>query len=279
MKRALLILLAVCLAACSGEEITPEVLVVEGWIEEGRAPVVYLTTSLVPKEEPESFSDLGSHIVKWAKVTISDGDEEVILTGTASKRFYPPYAYTTGKMTGTAGKTYRLTVEYGGVKAEASARVLSAKALSALPEPVRHENGTYSIRACFEDDPATEDYYRFFHKVEKVDSVFIPSPFCFMADDVNEAIILPGHSISRSADDTAGFQLFSGFNSGDRVQVKFCTMEREMYNFWKAFEEQTHLANVPLFTIDGNLPGNVTGDRAIGYFAGYGSTVYNLVIP
>ena len=35
----------------------------------------------------------------------------------------------------------------------------------------------------------------------------------------------------------------------------------------------------PIFTMDGNLPGNVKGERTVGYFAGYGSTVYSIQIP
>ena len=270
MKKALLILLVMALAACSrdGADV-PEKLVVEGWIEEGRAPVVYVTTSLVPKEEPESLEDIGSHVVRWARVAISDGEEEVILTGTASKRFYPPYAYTTSKMVGKVGKTYRLTVEYSGVHAEASAVVPPSRELSSI-EAVKQPSGRYLIRAAF---PETEGCSRFFHRIEKVDSTFIPSPLAYSDGSVRETIIRPGKSIGR-ADDHAG-----GFASGERVQVKFCTMDKGMYNFWQAFEEQAYLADVPVFTLDGNIPGNVSGDRVIGYFAGYGCTVYSVEIP
>jgi len=52
-----------------------------------------------------------------------------------------------------------------------------------------------------------------------------------------------------------------------------------MFLYWKAFDEQTGLAGIPIFTMDGNLPGNVKGERTVGYFAGYGSTVYSVQIP
>lgn len=272
MKRTLFILMALGLAACSREPAAPEMLVVEGWIEEGRAPVVYLTTSLVPSEKPESLDDIDSHIVRWGKVTISDGDEEVILTGMASKRFYPPYAYSTGRMVGKAGKTYRLTVDYSGLHAEASAKIPPSKPLTSLV-PMKQDNGRYLLKAEFEDDPLTDDYYRFFHKIEKLDSVFMPSPLAYSDGSVQEALIRPGRGVGR-ADDHSG-----GFASGDRVQVKFCTMEKDIYDFWQAFEQQAYLADVPVFTLDGNIPGNVHGSRVIGYFAGYGSTVYSVQIP
>ena len=181
--------MALGLAACSrdGADV-PEKLVVEGWIEEGKAPVVYVTTSLVPKEEPESLEDIGTHVVRWAKVTISDGEEEVVLTGTASKRFYPPFAYTTGRMTGVAGKTYRLTVDYSGVHAEASAKIPPSKPLTSLV-PMKQDNGRYLLKAEFEDDPLTDDYYRFFHKIEKLDSVFMPSPLAYSDGSVQEAVV------------------------------------------------------------------------------------------
>ena len=50
-----------------------------------------------------------------------------------------------------------------------------------------------------------------------------------------------------------------------------------MYAMWKALDDLLYLDIPAFFSLDSNLPGNVDG--AIGYFAGYGCTLYKVVIP
>lgn len=263
-------------ACVSTPSVPNQKLVVEGWIEAGAAPVVYVSTTMNPTEEELGVESLQEHIVKWAKVTVSDGDTEVILTGTASKRFYPPYAFTTGRITGEAGKTYSLKVEYGGAVATASATVPSPRELSSLAVvPMGSGGDGHLLRVSFQDDPLTEDYYRFFTRIQGADSVFIPAPLAIVSDSMieNSTVsmdITPGGSILSSS-------WKGGFLSGEKVKLKFSTMNRAMYLFWKSFDEQYSLSNIPVFSLDDNLPGNISG--GIGYFAAYGSTVYDIAIP
>ena len=56
-------------------------IVVEGWIDDGEFPVVLLTKSLPISESPEDLSDWNGLLVKYAIVKVSDGDNEVTLTG------------------------------------------------------------------------------------------------------------------------------------------------------------------------------------------------------
>lgn len=276
MRKGIVISLLLLTACVAKPPVSTQKLVVEGWIEAGAAPVVYVSTTMNPMEENLSVESLSEHVVKWAKVTIGDGDEEVILTGTASKRFFPPYAFTTGRMYGQAGKTYTLTVEYGDAVAKATTTIPAPAALDGLEVvPTGKEEGQKLIRVRFTDNPLTEDYYHFFTKTQGVDSAYIASPLALVSDSMIgsspvQMDIAPGGSVLRSS-----WQ--GGFMPGDRVSVKFVNMDRPMYLFWKAFDEQKSFSNVPVFSVDDNLPGNVTG--GIGYFAGYGSTVYSVVIP
>ena len=57
------------------------VLIVEAWIEDGGFPVVIVTTSVSQDELPAEASSLEEHIVRWAKVWMSDGSKTVNLTG------------------------------------------------------------------------------------------------------------------------------------------------------------------------------------------------------
>ena len=276
MRKTAFILLMLLTGCVSKVAVHDQKLVVEGWIEAGEAPVVYVSTTMNPSAEELSVESLSDHIVKWAKVTLSDGENEVVLTGTASKRFFPPYAFTTGRMTGEVGKTYTLKVEYSGEVATAQATVPAPRSLDSVEVVPMGDNAEgHLLRVRFTDNPLTEDYYRFFTRIQGADSVFIPAPLAIVSDSMieNSAAqmdITPGGSIISSS-------WRGGFLSGDKVKLKFSTMDRGMYLFWKSFDEHYALSNLPIFSLDQNLPGNVSG--GIGYFAGYGSTVYSIDIP
>ena len=94
MKRGLLILFMSLLAAgCSylnEKEYEPEI-VVEGWIEDGGFPVVIVTSTVQVTDQYKSWTDLQENIIRWAKVSVSDGEEEVVLTGKMNNDCFPPY--------------------------------------------------------------------------------------------------------------------------------------------------------------------------------------------
>lgn len=115
----LILLTCATLTACMEEEDVElqTQLVVEGWIEDGGYPVVLLGET---HAIDAGMQNIENYIVRWGKVTISDGTDSVILTGGYDNDFFPPYKYTTFKMTGQAGKTYTLTAEYRGKKPQPS---------------------------------------------------------------------------------------------------------------------------------------------------------------
>ncbi len=125
MRKCYLVILTVLLLACQRVE-TPRspILVVEGWIESGGAPMVLLSESVPVLENQEiSPRQLLDNVAKWAKVTVSDGTRTEILTGMANPDYFPPYVYTSGTMKGEVGKTYTLTVEYKDYKATATTTI------------------------------------------------------------------------------------------------------------------------------------------------------------
>ena len=70
-------------------------IIVEGWIEEGGFPVVILSRSMPVSTDYQNVDSLSDFIVRWAKVTISDGSDSIVLTGKYDKGYFPPYIYTT----------------------------------------------------------------------------------------------------------------------------------------------------------------------------------------
>ena len=80
----------------------PPQLVVEGWIDEGGFPVVILSETVPISDIYADVNTLNDRVIKWAKVSIDDGENEVILTGKNSPSYFPPYIYTTSRMRGVA---------------------------------------------------------------------------------------------------------------------------------------------------------------------------------
>lgn len=68
-------------------------IVVEGWIEDNKPPMVILSKTLTLSDEYQSLTDLRDYIVTWAKVSVSDGVDTVVLTGKYDPGYFPPYIY------------------------------------------------------------------------------------------------------------------------------------------------------------------------------------------
>lgn len=250
-------------------------IVVEGWIENGRPPIVMLTTSVTVGAEPIDSTDLEDHVIRWGKVTVSDGEKEVILAGKKDDRYFPPYIYTTAKIKGEVGKTYHLTVEYGGRTVTASTTIPSPVALEYIraekvsEAPDDSDSDKYILIGGLKDNKNTKDYYKVFTKVHGKDSSFVSS-FLGLTDDavlsqeIEEIPINKGRILNGNKD--------IHFSPGDTVGVRFCTMDRASWEYWSDFEEIESLTSNPFFPINTDIRSNIKG--GLGYWSGYGSTYY-----
>lgn len=117
-----IVLLSICLIGCERENMDHTKMVVEGWIDAGRHPIVMLHTSysLDASSDPDTtlLGVLEEHMVLFGKVVLFDGEDSVILTGRVDTNYLPPYIYTTTKIRGEVGKTYRLRATYKGFSAQ-----------------------------------------------------------------------------------------------------------------------------------------------------------------
>lgn len=271
MKKLIFILLV--LVSCSKGYLSPapESLVVEGWIDAGGPPVVMLTTSVAPQLEFQSLESLQDHVVRWAKVTVSDGDDTVTLMGKPTSLYDVPYVYTTAWMDGVPGKTYTLTVDYKDYHATAVTTIPAAEELKSLTYKALPD-GLYGVEAVF--DPKPSSYYRFFTRVEDQDLTYIPSFLgVFAGGDLN-----PGATISVNAGRTIYRRTYSSsFEPGSMVHVKFCTMDETSWRYWSEFEKVSSMGGSPIFPVRFNISSNVNG--ALGYWSGYAPAWYDLRIP
>jgi hypothetical protein len=280
MKRSLLyiICLLAFLASCSDVKIPsqrPEI-VVEGWIEDGGFPVVIVTSSIPIDTEYHEWDEIGKYIIRWAKVSVSDGEREVVLVGGVDKDYFPPYIYTTSRMMGEAGKTYTLKVEYSGRVETATTTVPASVPLEYVK--VVKKDGGYGVLAGLKDNRQTKDYYRFFSMVEGHDSTYVPS-FLGLVDD---AVLSDGVNeiyVNGAFNDNWGTVEKSPthYEEDDVVRLRLSTMDEVSYAYWSDYDDVASLSTNQFFPVNKKIRSNVSS--GMGYWAGYGSSYYKVSIP
>ena len=116
MKNWCLFLLAIVVISCNNDDFKVGInleskIVVEGWIEEGYAPQLILSSS-IPITEVIDSTNVLDHVIRSAKVTVSDGQKVEVLKVKNDKDRLPPFVYYGSEIIGEAGKTYTLKIEY-----------------------------------------------------------------------------------------------------------------------------------------------------------------------
>lgn len=264
-------------AAIGGE------LVVEGWIEEGEYPIVYLGKSM--SMDNRELNDLNEYVIKWGKVTIIDGEDSVVLTGTYDNRSFPPYYYTTPRMVGQAGHTYTLKVDYRGLYAQATTTIPYSVPIDSARVVQADATPHYSLQVFFNDRTFEHNYYALFSQRVNKDKTYLLSFMGVLNDEVAAAspTATPGVQ-SLSAHVYRGYSVFTDtaetkqlyFDSTDVVRVKLRHMDRESYDMWQSFSNQLNFSSNMFFPYTENLKTNIQGGK--GYWCGFGIGKYNRVI-
>ncbi len=266
------------LLSCKGD-IFPEDgenIVVEGWIEDGGFPVVVLTTSLALSEDYAGADSLRRHMLTWAKVTISDGTDEVILTGMYDSLYFPPYIYTTGNMLGKAGHTYRLKVEYEDYTATAVTTIPESVKLDSVSVARCAESDTlYQLTAHFTDNPDSHNYYLLFVN----NGLKYNQPMITYMGYLDDQLTTSNH-ISAPIYKEQSLQTVQDyipyFTRKDTVVVKLAHAGAEAFNFWSDVQNSVSFSTSMYMPITSNVRSNITG--GIGYWFGYGVSVQTVVM-
>ena len=278
-KYLILLTSLLCLLSCESNDsihASPQ-LVVEGWIDSDGFPIVILTTTVPIDEHKQSINTLEDCVVKWAKVTISNGDEDVVLTGKVDKDYFPSYIYTTSRMRGVAGKTYKLTVSYNDYYAEAETTIPNQVEVDSFKvERLGHDSKYYGLYAYFEDDPSEKNYYKFFvYTSSSPYKSFASARLGLINDEIitGQIVCAPVH---RDHNITEWEDYEQNYTYGETVRVKLAQIGYDGYQFWKSYEDVVTLSRNPLFPSTKSLYSNVEG--ALGYWLGYGSSKYTIEI-
>ncbi|MBO5917075.1 MAG: DUF4249 family protein [Bacteroidales bacterium] len=270
-------LLLMLLSACQSPNTTSlqEDIIVEGWIESGSGPVVILTKSMI-LEEMQSQTE-GDVLLPWAKVTISDGTDSVVLTGGINHDYFPPYVYTTSHMKGEAGKTYWLRVEYGNRVATAKTTIPYPQALEGL-HVSKASDSLYQITASFIDNPLSKDYYLFQTRIFNKESRYYPAFLGLIDDELLKGDAVYRHQVQPGIHFmTAGVDNYHPYyKEGDSVLIKFSKIDALSYRVQQSINEIVAFSSNPAFVTDLDLYSNIDGGS--GFWCGYGVTQYRVVI-
>lgn len=178
MKNVILLFLVAFLWSCDGDIEPPESrqIVVEGWIEEGGHPVVILSFTIPLDEEYTSLDSIDQYLIRWGRVSVSDGKNTVVLSGKYDKGYFPPYVYSSTSMIGQAGKTYTVMADYKNYHATAQTTIPKSVPIDRLYSvPVGNSDTLRTVHAVFSPPIAEPRYFKLFTRSDMNDQQYLSS--------------------------------------------------------------------------------------------------------
>ena len=262
-----------------------EKVVVEGYIEEGELAKVFLTRShgfFEPLSNdsvlvtingigfyvPELLSEI---LIIDAKVIVSDGTLIDSLELSLDPYTFP-YVYYSGKnIIGQTGGVYELSVFTDGKLLSATTSIPVSIPIDSLwfePLSEKYDSIGY-IHGIFDDIPELGNYFRFFSKSEGRDSIYVhPWNSVWYDRNINgeedvEFALYHGANDYEDIEDIGRWY----FHVGEKVSVKFCTIDRENYEFWQSFQRNAGGSGNPFASPSPTIT-NIEG--GLGIWGGYG---------
>ncbi len=246
--------------------------VVEGWIENGQYPHVILTHNL-PFFTSVDSAQLSEIVIRYAKVTVSDGINTEILTGGKDSNYFPSFVYKGTEFKGEVGKTYSLTIEYAGFILTAQTTIPKPVALNKIWF-VSKNNDKQQLYTQFLDNGSEKNYYKLYTKLDS-GKRFIPTLLSNYDDKFfnGKQFTL---QINRAPENNLTVKNDPFFNTNDTILVKFATIPKAGYDFWSSFQDEVLNSSNPLIGSTGKIKSNING-MGIGIWCGYGVNVYKVV--
>lgn len=299
MNRMLVVLVAVfmtaCFASCEKEVsfdlgTSAEKVVVEGTVETGLPPYVFLTKSIGFFSKID-LNTLGNSFIHDAKITVSDGTQSFVLREYQISNSGIPFSFYTVDSAdlnalafrGMTGKSYHLKIEYNGKTYESTTTIPVPKGVDSLwteapkPEEIPDDYpNSMLLFASYTDPDTLGNRIRYFTKRNREQFL---APYYSVSDDA----IINGTKISIQLNagfnrmDSINIQTFGYFYKGDTVIVKWSSIDKDVFDFWRTLEFSYGSTGNP-FASPVKVTSNISGG-ALGVWAGYGNTYDTLVIP
>lgn len=274
MKKYILFLLIIVVCSCNNDTFSDGIkleskLAVEGWIEEGDGPQVILSRT-IPINDVIDSTNVLDHVIRSAKITVSDGETTEVLRVKNDDDRVPPFVYFGSEIIGKAGKVYTLKVEYLNRVLEATTSIpKTVPIISATYEKKNVSDATGYAFIKFDDPVNEKNYYQIATKIDKKEPIFVPAFYGNLDDEKFET-----HSVSMQIN--RGILLFPKtkftpyFTDGDLIFVKLRTMNKEAFDFWNSWQNEIVNSKNPIYPSNTSLKSNIKG--GVGIWAGYGQS-------
>ena len=274
MKTYITTLLSIILAisACNSDyPVEEQKLVIEGWIENGEFPVVLVGLSGNIDNDGDKITDF---MVRWAKVTISDGDSTFVLMGKPDSNYFPPYVYTSYDFRGETGKTYTLVVEYNDLKASSTTFIPEPVEIEAIETGnVENDDSLRYINVILSPKSSNKEYFRLRYRDYKDETRIFPSFLgTFYTDTDDDTLSVP---LYRSKHKTVKDYL-PYFHAGATVEVRLGHISKESYDIWTDYDNMVNFGTSFFFKQQSDLRTNIQG--GYGYWIGYGISKHRLTL-
>jgi hypothetical protein len=259
-------------------------IVVEATIENGQAPVVYLSRSQAFFSQID-FTVLANSFVRNAEVYASNGvvthklKEYTVPVGSGINFYYysnDPASPATA-FVGELKKQYTLRIIAEGKEYTATTTIPDTTkrvdSLYSRPAPAGNPPEKISVMARIYDPPGFGDYIRYFTRRNR-------EPF-YPGYSVYDDKVIDGSSyevqVERGVDRNNGQDDDSFFEKGDTVTVKLCNIDKATYDFWRTMEYTYSSVGNP-FSSPTKVVSNIKGG-GLGYFGGYAVQYHTIIIP
>lgn len=243
--------------------------VIEAWIDSDGYPTVLFTASFSDNDQ----TAIADKMIRWGVVTISDGEQTVVLTGGPDRRFFPPYCYGTYEMQGKPGRTYTIDASFGDFHATATSTMPLAPVVAELAATPSERNDTLrDVKVTIVGPEDEAAYYHISTRVLPEESAFVPAVMgCAETTPGNnrvEVTVFRGKRTLDKGDFNSGIPRFRD------VMIKVERVERVIYDFWMDYNENVLLGNNIFVNSVEPLVGNIEG--GYGYFSAQGAVVLML---
>lgn len=263
-------------------------LVVEGAIETGAPPYVFLTNS-IGYFSTVDLNTLQNSFIHDAEVYVSDGIKTVRLVeqsldtgGTGIKFFF--YTVKTPlapEMIGEVEKTYKLTIKYNGETYEATTKIPNPTPLDSVvsvvpPFTPKDNPDVRQLKVYFKDPDSLGNHVRYF--TQRKNEPFYPglAPSVYSDEIINGTQFQAIFPLGEMPGTTVGFDSLGFAYPGDTVLLKWCAIDKSVYDFYSTFEYAINSLGNP-FASPTRMSSNIS-NKAIGVWAGYGAIYTEVVI-
>lgn len=252
-------------------------MVVEGWIEEGKEPVVMLHYAYAWDDSDVSdtatLADIAGNLLeRYARVSISDGENETVLTGQLNSKYFPPYIYTSTHIVGEAGRTYTVKATRNNISATATTSIPTITPIIDSIS-VRNIHDTTQAVVAYIKVPTTSEtiYYNAFlrRKGEFQLRSFLMS-HVQSSQAKNGQIELPVYSNKNDANMLAVRHFFQ--TDTTQYYLHLSIVDEMSYLIWEGISAQSINQGMYFMGIYKNMPSNVSS--GLGYWCGYNSSEY-----